>query len=191
MRVTDTTPEISDWSIPITLFCASAPAAPAPPTSIIAEQDLIQIAWDLPGDNGGSSVLGFRLYMKRDAEPDYTLVLDGWEDPTVKSYSTIVDAQGNPLVAASYMFRVKARNIVGYSELSTPLSTALTMQTSHSLSTVTGFGITSMLGAVPNSVTVQSVAEDTTNRSSGGDILFLRVEQLCYVTDNYRCDLSL
>ena len=149
------------------------------------------MTWELPSNNGGSSVLGFRLYMKRDIDVDYTIVYDGWEDPTVKSYQTIVDANGNPLVAASYMFQVEARNIVGYSAMSSALTTTLQMQTSNALSTISGFGITNMFGAVPNSVHVQAVGEDSINRSSGGDIFFLRVEQLCYVTDNYRCDLSL
>lgn len=78
LRVTTSTPETSDWSIPITFFCASAPEPPAAPTFIIAEQELIQVAWELPVDNGGSSVLGFQLYMKRDTDSDFTLVYDGW-----------------------------------------------------------------------------------------------------------------
>jgi len=40
----------------------------------------------LPSDNGGSSVLGFFLYMKRDTDADYTLVYDGGEDPTIKTF---------------------------------------------------------------------------------------------------------
>ena len=78
--------------------------------------------------------------MKRDTDAEYTLVQDGWQDPTLKSYSTIVDHQGNPLVAATYMFQVRARNIVGYSPLSATLSTNLEMKTSHSQSTLSGSG---------------------------------------------------
>ena len=61
LRVVTTTPETSDWSIPVTFFCASEPGAPAAPTVLLAEQELIQVQWDLPTDNGGSSVLGFPL----------------------------------------------------------------------------------------------------------------------------------
>ena len=74
------------------------------PSSIIAEQELIQISWELPSDNGGSSVLGFQLYMKRDTDSAYTMLYDGQEDSTIKSFSTTTDAEMNPLVAASYLF---------------------------------------------------------------------------------------
>lgn len=77
LRVTTTTPETSDWSIPVTLYCASEPAAPEAPASLVAEQELIQVSWELPSDNGGSSVLGFQLFMKLDSDPDYTMVYDG------------------------------------------------------------------------------------------------------------------
>ena len=59
LRVTTTAPETSDWSIPITLFCASAPEPADAPVEMLAEQELLQVSWQLPSDNGGSSVLGF------------------------------------------------------------------------------------------------------------------------------------
>ena len=59
LRVVTTTPETSDWSIPVTFFCASEPGAPDAPSVLLAEQEIIQVQWDLPTDNGGSSVLGF------------------------------------------------------------------------------------------------------------------------------------
>lgn len=97
----------------------------------------------------------------------------------------------NPLVAASYLFKVRSRNIVDYGDYSVELTLSLTMKTSHALSVLSGGGIVESLGAVTNSVTVQAVDEDGNDRTEGGDIFFLLVEQLCYITDNFRCDLSL
>ena len=59
LRVTTSTPETSNFSVPVTLYCAYLPAAPAMPIAVIAEQELIQVQWELPTNNGGSSVLGF------------------------------------------------------------------------------------------------------------------------------------
>jgi len=85
---------------------------------------------------------------------------------------------------------VRARNIVGYSEFSPALTLPLAMKTSHTLSVVSGAGIVSALGYVASSIHIQAVDEKNMNRSTGGDVFFLLVEQLCYVTENYRCDLS-
>lgn len=176
LRVTTTTPETSDWSAKVTFYCATEPMAPAAPAKVFAEQELVQITWEIPTDNGGSSVLGFQLQMKRDTDPDYTLVYDGQEDPTVKTYSTITDEDGNPLVAGSYLFQVRARNIVGFSEYSDPLTLVLAMKTSHTLSVLSGAGISDVEGAVTTSIHVQAVDENGSNRSSGGDTFFLHVE---------------
>lgn len=102
LRVTTTTPETSDWSIPITMYCANFPAPAAAPTLIIANINLIQIQWDLPTANGGSSVLGFFLYMKAAADPDYTLVLDVGQNPTVKTYTTTKNALGGVITPGVY-----------------------------------------------------------------------------------------
>ena len=72
-------------------------------------------------------MLGFQLEMKRETNTDYVMVYDGWEDPNVKSFSTTTDELGQPLVAANYMFRVRARNIVEFSDYSVPLITPLEM----------------------------------------------------------------
>ena len=92
--------------------------------------------------------------MKRDTDIIYTMVYDGNEDPTIKAYSTITDAQKNPLVAANYLFKVRARNIVGWSDFSPVLTLPLAMKTSHTLSVVSGAGITSVSGSVISSIHV-------------------------------------
>ena len=41
LRVVTTTPETSDWSIPVTFYCASEPQAQEAPQVVLAEQELI------------------------------------------------------------------------------------------------------------------------------------------------------
>lgn len=55
---------------------------------------------------------------------------------------------------------------------------------------ISGQGIVEMQGAIPASVTITAYEENGDPKTSGGDLFFLHVEDLCYVTDNYRCDLS-
>jgi hypothetical protein len=56
----------------------------------------------LPADNGGSPVLGFFLYMKTSSEANYKMVYDGGEDPTLKTYSTNLDHNNNPIAPNTY-----------------------------------------------------------------------------------------
>ena len=135
------------------------------------------MSWELPSDNGGSSVLGFQLEMKRDAPgTEYIMVYDGQEDPTLKEFSTIIDSESNPLVAEPYFMRVRARNIVGFSAYSDTVTLDLAMKTSHALSVVTGTGVVESFGAVTNSVHVQAVADDGSDRTTGGDVFYLHIE---------------
>jgi hypothetical protein len=56
----------------------------------------------LPVDNGGSPVLGFFLYMKTSSEATYKMVYDGGEDPTLKTFSTNLDHNNNPIAPNTY-----------------------------------------------------------------------------------------
>ena len=55
---------------------------------------------------------------------------------------------------------------------------------------IEGEGISSILGAVTTSVSITAYDEAGILNSQGGDIYFLHVENVCHVTDNYRCDQS-
>lgn len=178
----------------MTLFCASVPeTSQAPYATLPGSIELIQVAWDLPTDNGGSSVLGFFLYMKLVEESSWTLIYDGGEDPATKMYTLLnkVDHLGNPLVDRDYLFAVSSRNIVGTSPMSASLTLNVALRSSAALSTLSGAGIVSGRGAVLNTINLVARDENGSLRSAGGDLIFLHVEQLCKVTDNYRCDLSL
>jgi hypothetical protein len=118
------------------------------------------------------------------------LVYDGQEDPTTKSFFTTTDTTGNALEVGSYQFRVISRNVVGWGSLSDYLTVTVSVETSAENSFVSGDGIAAVSGAVTTQVIVNAFDEDNVASLSSTDIFFLRVEQLCKVTDNYRCDLS-
>lgn len=116
------------------MYCAGFPNAPASPVLIQGSKDIIQVSWTLP-NNGGSPVLGFKLYMKSQNDAQYTLVYDGGEDPTKFTFQTTTDASGNPLIPlTNYLFTITARNIVGTSPSSNPLTVTIPYLLSASLS---------------------------------------------------------
>lgn len=91
---------------------------PDPPSVVLANRDIITIKWEHPelDPDGGSSVLGFKFYMKGESDTEYTLVQDGWEDPTLLTYTTRLDQAGNDIAQSIYSFRVSALNRVGVSD---------------------------------------------------------------------------
>ena len=74
----------SFWSISVTYICASEPDPPAIPTLRLGTVDVIIVDWDVPAWNGGSNVLGYRLYMKLASSGSFTLVYDGYQDAVTK-----------------------------------------------------------------------------------------------------------
>jgi len=191
IRVNTITPETSAWSIPVTLYCANFPEPAAAPRLILANKDIIQIEWDLPVDNGGSSVLGFFLYMKASTDSSYTLVLDAGENPTIKSFTTTKTALGAVITPDDYQFAVKSRNLVGTSTMSPDLIVTVPYVTSSSLSLISGDGLIGGRGGVTSTVSIQALDESGAAKTTGGDFFFLHVEQLCQTSPgNYRCDLN-
>ena len=102
LRVKTLAPETSDWSVPITMYCANFPAPAAAPEKILGNINIMQVKWNLPTNNGGSPVLGFFLYMKASTAADYTLVLDIGENPTIYDYTTTTDALGAVITPGNY-----------------------------------------------------------------------------------------
>jgi hypothetical protein len=80
---------------------------------------------------------------------------------------------------------------VGESEKSPILSFVVPYRTSPADTLLTGDGVVSIEGAVIAEVGVIAYDEDGVRKFQGGDLYFLHVEDLCFVTENYRCDLSL
>lgn len=177
------------------MLCAGKPQAPAAPTLLIGNLDQITINWALPPDNGGAPVLGYFLYMKAAADPNYTKILlqkglaaEG-EDPTVLSFTTRVDHLGSPLRPNTFSFVLSARNWVDVSLNSTALTFVIPYLSDPALSSL------SLLNTIEAAVTasVHMVAHDQNGIQTtefAGDAYFLRVENACTVTSNYRCDLT-
>lgn len=91
------------------LVCADIPDPPdAAPTLEAATDSTITIAWNPPAHDGGSAIIGYRVYMNYLRDGDWEMVYDGYQQPSVV-YFTMEDLQGGDL----YRFRVSSINIVG------------------------------------------------------------------------------
>ena len=103
-------------------------------------------------------------------------------------------------MAGDYYFKLASNNdasleeYLGQSEHSANLVVTLALFTDANLSLVEGTGISASYGpaygAAIAEVVVTCKDENDALKTEGGDLIFLHVEQLCYITDNYRCDLS-
>jgi hypothetical protein len=67
----------SDWSVPVTFLCANVPTTPNAPTLVLGSMDLIIVDWTPPTSDGGTPILGYDLYMKKNSAGTYTLIYDG------------------------------------------------------------------------------------------------------------------
>jgi hemolysin activation/secretion protein len=123
-------------SVAVSMLCAAAPQSPDTPFVVLANQDIVEIGWEHPltVNNGGSSVMGFKLQMKDVSDTEYTLVQDGAEDPTTLRFTTRNDHNGDPLAASTYLFKLSASNKVGLSEWSEALQVEVPPRVSHTSS---------------------------------------------------------
>ena len=95
-----------------TFILASTPTILTAPTKVSSSKSAITIQWSLTS-NGGSPVLGYKLYQKNMTTGGEFLVYDGSNIPTVSSYTATGLIAGN-----SYAFRASAINRVGEGPLS-------------------------------------------------------------------------
>lgn len=116
--------EESLYSPEITFYCASLPDPPLIPSLIWKDQSRIKTNW-FPGKTGGSTILGYLVYMKLSTEATTTLIYDGSYDPNT-NYLTISSLNSAALQQNGvYQISVRARNIVGIGGYSAVLSVAL------------------------------------------------------------------
>jgi len=161
------------------MLCANYPDAPSAPTLVLGSLDIVEVAWNLPTYNGGSSVQGFLLYVKWSTAADYTLVWDGRENLSTKTYRLEKnDHLGNVMIPGSLEFAVSAKNWVGESPKSTILTVVLTQRTDAATAVLSGpgFGATGVLSAVAQYIDLQSKNADGTNQVAGGQFFFLHVQ---------------
>jgi hypothetical protein len=156
----------------------------------IGNRDIISVTWKHPIFDGGSPVLGFQIWMKTQTDSDYILVQDGEENPTLMSFATTTDHLGNPITPDTYLFKVSARNWVGTSDLSEALTVSVPYLISPEETQLSGDGLIQIFGSVTSTVTVLAYDEAQIRKYTGGDVYFLHVDNVCFVTDNYRCDSS-
>ena len=191
LKYTTTEGETSEESASTTMLCAAPPEPPGQPTLVLGNRDTISVSWTLPlsPEDGGSPVLGFQLFMKSNDEADYTLIQDASEDPSQLHYQMTTDHTGGPISqGAVYELALVARNLVGTSGLSDPLSVEIPFRLSPENSILGPDGLSEITAAIATTVTVTAFDEANTQGSSDSAAYFLHVENVCVVTDNFRCD---
>jgi len=102
----------SDFSVPWSFMCASEPTSPLQPVPILISLNKVVIEWDPPTSDGGTSILGYWIFMKESSEATYTLIYDGIENAATRLLE-ITEYFGNPLIVATYQVYVVAYNWVG------------------------------------------------------------------------------
>ncbi len=129
--------EESLYSTEISFYCASLPDAPLIPNLIWKDQSRIKINW-FPGETGGTTILGYLVYMKLSTDATTTLIYDGSYDPNT-NYLTISSYNGAALqLSVVYQISVRATNIIGIGGYSAVLSVTLGNYPSSLNSVVTG-----------------------------------------------------
>ena len=109
----------TDYGDILTIEFAEKPAAPDAPAfvdrsgnSTNGQLPFIQISWQAPSDNGGSSVLGYKVELKEGAG-SYSVGYDGSSSPDILTWKFEGLNAGS-----AYTFRVYARNNIEYSTAS-------------------------------------------------------------------------
>ena len=110
----------SQYTDILSIQFAEISGAPASPTFVtrsggdlsIGLTPSIQIAWLPPQDNGGVPILGYKVEANVNGG-SYNVLYDGSTNPTLLTYNFQGLTQG-----ATYIFRVYARNVKGYSAAS-------------------------------------------------------------------------
>lgn len=81
----------------------------------MTREDQIGVSWTEAANNGGKPVIDYRISYALDSDPDnYQVFADG----ITTLYTTVTGLTGG----LTYLFKVEARNSVGFSALSDPVS---------------------------------------------------------------------
>ena len=182
------------------MMCADVPQSPQAPTLLVNTLDLILLEWDPPADDGGSPILGYAILMKTQDMTDLLMVYNGTQNPSTRSLA-LTEFNDAPLEKTEYVIIVRAYNWVGES-YDTQLSFAtviITVRTNAETSLIFGdpfeldgggalTGVASIKAAVPALVYLQARDDIGVDLTNGGSNIFVQIEELCTVTDNYRCD---
>lgn len=147
-------------------MCAYLPTAPEVATTDMATQDLIVLRWEPPPYDGGTPILGYKLFMKRSIDVNFDLTkpyYNGFEDPVVRLLN-ITQYNDLPLQPITYNFMTRSRNWVGWSPDSDVLSVTLPLKIDPVSTPVSGNGIISIEASVDAVVTLLSKDELGNNK---------------------------
>lgn len=112
------------FSPEISFYCASLPDPPLVPNLIWKDPSRVKINW-FPSLTGGSTILGYLVYMKLSTDSSTTLIYDGSFDPNT-NYLTINSFNNAALLTdVIYQISIRARNIVGIGGYSATLNFVL------------------------------------------------------------------
>lgn len=125
--------------------------------------------------------------MKLAAETNYQLAYDGKYAPATK-VASISSYNSASLDKTVYNMILCAYNWVGVSNNSTTLVVNVQSSTSALYSVVSGAGISSITALQSATITVQAKDDTNTARTVGGDVVFLRVTDVCRnATGSFNC----
>jgi len=105
-----TSGDVSEYSNPISFFCADVPGKISTFNYLLADTSKIILTWESPNDNGGSPILGYYIKMKESSESTFSVVYDGSNYLTTTT--TISSYNNNNLQLTTYNFQIFAINII-------------------------------------------------------------------------------
>lgn len=108
---------ISDPSEISTFYACSAPSGLATPLYVNSYKDTktIRISWNYPADNGGCTILGFRMF-RNDGTPNSDILTTEVtslvkNDPSILIHT--IDLSVDGVIGNIYKFKIRAINIMG------------------------------------------------------------------------------
>lgn len=101
-------------------MCASEPSAPAAPTLLLVTLNKVVLEWIPPTSDGGTSILGYRVYMKT-ASGSYILVYDGIQNSGTRILE-LTQFNSAAFTVSTYYAYVVAYNWVGASPNGAPVT---------------------------------------------------------------------
>jgi subtilisin family serine protease len=103
-------------------FAVPVPVAPSVPVSVSGVDrgvgGAVRVSWVAPRDTGGAPMTGYRVEVSADGGATWLTSVENTNSPALFT-DVVVMEEGTPLVnGSSYLFRVSARNAIGWSAAS-------------------------------------------------------------------------
>ena len=184
-----TSGDISEYSNPISFFCADVPGKINTFTNLLADTSKIILTWEPPDDNGGSPILGYYIKMRETGESSFSVVYDGSNYLTTTT--TISSYNNNNLQLTTYHFQIFAINIIAAlfktdftdDENNSPLLSIVLQNIPHySYCILSGDGLSSFTWSDEDkSIYIQAYDSSNTIMTSGGGIFMYDIRDYCTI----------